>query len=121
MSNILVLGIETSCDETSGAIFDSTKGLLSNVVHSQIDTHAPYGGVVPELASRDHLSKIALVVQKTLTDAKKDLDSIDCIAYTAGPGLMGALMVGADFAKTLAAVLLGIGLIVGLVVWIFWY
>ncbi|MDC3160120.1 tRNA (adenosine(37)-N6)-threonylcarbamoyltransferase complex transferase subunit TsaD [Pseudomonadota bacterium] len=102
MSNILVLGIETSCDETSGAIFDSTKGLLSNVVHSQIDTHAPYGGVVPELASRDHLSKIALVVQKTLTDAKKDLDSIDCIAYTAGPGLMGALMVGADFAKTLA-------------------
>ena len=87
MSNILVLGIETSCDETSGAIFDSTKGLLSNVVHSQIDTHAPYGGVVPELASRDHLSKIALVVQKTLTDAKKDLDSIDCIAWANRVGM----------------------------------
>ena len=101
MNNICVLGIETSCDETSAAIFDSVEGLLSNVVYSQIKTHAPYGGVVPELASRDHLSKIVSVVQKALIEAKKDLNDINCIAYTAGPGLLGALMVGADFAKTL--------------------
>ena len=74
---------------------------MSNVVYSQIKTHAPYGGVVPELASRDHLSKIVSVVQKALIEAKKDLNDINCIAYTAGPGLLGALMVGADFAKTL--------------------
>ena len=102
MSNICVLGIETSCDETSAAIFDSVKGLLSNVVYSQIKTHAPYGGVVPELASRDHLSKIVSVIEKSLIEAKKDLNDINCIAYTAGPGLLGALMVGSDFAKTLA-------------------
>ncbi len=99
---MLVLGIETSCDETSAAIFDSKHGLLSNVVHSQIQIHAPYGGVVPELASRDHLSKIKSVVEQALIESSKCMREISCIAYTGGPGLIGALMVGANFAKTLA-------------------
>ena len=99
---MLILGIETSCDETSAAVFHSDEGLLSNVVHSQIETHAPYGGVVPELASRDHLSKISFVVKMALTNAKVELNQVNGIAYTAGPGLIGALMVGANFAKTIA-------------------
>lgn len=96
-----VLGIETSCDETAIAIYDGTAGLMAHVIHSQTDTHAPYGGVVPELASRDHVSKILSILEEVLKKANIPLDSIDGIAYTAGPGLIGALMVGACQAKAL--------------------
>lgn len=97
-----VLGIETSCDETGLAIYDSEQGLLGHVLHSQIDLHAVYGGVVPELASRDHVRKILPLLSGLLADtglAKRDIDGI---AYTAGPGLVGALLVGAAIGRTLA-------------------
>lgn len=96
-----ILGIETSCDETGIAVFDSKEGLLAHALHSQIDTHAPYGGVVPELASRDHSHKILLLLNAVLKEAAITLDSISGVAYTAGPGLVGALLVGASFAKAL--------------------
>jgi N6-L-threonylcarbamoyladenine synthase len=99
---MLVLGIESSCDETAAAVVEDGQRILSNVIHSQIKTHTPYGGVVPELASREHLEKIRGIVDRALTDAGKTLDDIDGIAATAGPGLIGSLLVGLTYAKALA-------------------
>lgn len=96
-----ILGIETSCDETAAAVYDTEAGLLSNVIYSQIHTHQPYGGVVPELASRNHIKKIYPVVHQALDEAATKTGKLDAIAYTAGPGLMGALLVGASFAHGL--------------------
>lgn len=97
-----VLGIETSCDETGIAIYDSAQGLMSHIVYSQIPLHADYGGVVPELASRDHIRKTLPLVKQALSEAGISADSIDGVAYTAGPGLAGALMVGAAIGRSLA-------------------
>lgn len=94
------LGIETSCDETAIAVYDSKNGLEGESVFSQIDLHASYGGVVPELASRDHCQKIITVLEEATS--KIDLESIDQIAYTAGPGLTGALLIGENFAQGLS-------------------
>ena len=97
------LGIETSCDETAIAIYDSDNGIIGESVHSQMQTHAEYGGVVPELASRDHCSKIINVLHDALDDI--ELNSIDQIAYTSGPGLLGALLIGESFAQGLSIAL----------------
>lgn len=97
-----VLGIETSCDETAAAVYDGDAGLLSHRLFSQVDLHAEYGGVVPELASRDHVRKLLPLVQGALDDAGIGPAAIDGIAYTAGPGLVGALLVGASVARSLA-------------------
>lgn len=97
-----VLGIETSCDETGVAVYDTEAGLLSQTLHSQIDLHAVYGGVVPELASRDHIRRLPLLVRQALGDAGLAIGAIDAIAYTAGPGLAGALLVGASVAEAMA-------------------
>jgi N6-L-threonylcarbamoyladenine synthase len=97
-----VLGVETSCDETAAAVYDSERGLLSHRLFSQIDLHAAYGGVVPELASRDHVRKLLPLIQSTLEDAEAGPADIDGVAYTAGPGLVGALLVGASVARSLA-------------------
>lgn len=97
-----VLGIETSCDETGIAIYDSEKGLLAHNLYSQIDLHKEYGGVVPELASRDHVRRLLPLIKKTLVDAKSELKSLDAISYTAGPGLMGALLVGTAMGRSMA-------------------
>jgi len=97
-----VLGIETSCDETGVALYDSETGLLGQLLHSQIDLHKEYGGVVPELASRDHIRKLTPLTEKLLYDCGLEKKNINAVAYTAGPGLMGALMVGATFGRTLA-------------------
>ena len=99
---MLVLGIETSCDETGVALYDSGEGLLANLLHSQVERHAPFGGVVPELASRDHVRKIAPLVRSALEQGGAALEDLDGVAYTAGPGLQGALLVGAAFGRTLA-------------------
>jgi N6-L-threonylcarbamoyladenine synthase len=101
---MIVLSIETSCDETAAAVLKDGRKILSNVVYSQIALHRPYGGVVPELASRRHLDKIAPVVQEALSQAGVALKEIDGIAVTRGPGLVGALLVGLCFAKSLCAV-----------------
>ena len=85
-----ILGIETSCDETGVAIYDDEKGLLAHQLYSQVKLHADYGGVVPELASRDHVKKTIPLIQAALNDAGMTKDDIDGIAYTAGPGLVGA-------------------------------
>ena len=98
---MLVLGIETSCDETGFAVYDSERGLLAHSLHSQVALHADYGGVVPELASRDHVRKILPMLNEVLAKSGIDKQSIDGIAYTAGPGLMGALMVGGSMATAL--------------------
>jgi N6-L-threonylcarbamoyladenine synthase len=97
-----ILGIETSCDETGVAIYHSTKGLISHHLYSQVSMHSEYGGVVPELASRDHIRKLIPLVKQTLSDSKLNNTDIQGIAYTAGPGLMGALLVGATTARSLA-------------------
>lgn len=97
-----VLGIETSCDETAVAIFDEQQGLIAHRVYSQIKIHAEYGGVVPELASRDHIRKTLPLIDRTLADAKLHRSEITGIAYTKGPGLIGALMVGATVGHSLA-------------------
>jgi len=97
-----VLGIESSCDETAAAVYDGSAGLLGNVVSSQVKVHAPYGGIVPELASREHLQSIVPVVEKALADAGTGRDAVDGIAVTAGPGLIGSLLVGLCFAKSLS-------------------
>lgn len=97
-----VLGIETSCDETGVAVYDAVDGIKSQHVYSQFELHSHYGGVVPELASRDHIRKISPLVQQTLDDAGTSIDCLDGVAYTSGPGLIGALMVGAAFGRTLA-------------------
>ncbi|HCY38875.1 MAG TPA: tRNA (adenosine(37)-N6)-threonylcarbamoyltransferase complex transferase subunit TsaD [Neisseriales bacterium] len=96
-----ILGIESSCDETGIAIYDSERGLLADTLYSQIELHRQYGGVVPELASRDHLRKIIPLIDECLQQAKTSLSDIDAIAYTAGPGLNGALLVGASVANAL--------------------
>ncbi|TDU28325.1 O-sialoglycoprotein endopeptidase [Panacagrimonas perspica] len=98
-----VLGIETSCDETACAVYDATRGLLAHRLHSQVDLHARYGGVVPELASRDHVARIAPLVRETLAASGIGFGDLDGIAYTAGPGLIGALMVGAAVAAGIAS------------------
>lgn len=98
----LILGIETSCDETGVAIYEDKQGLLANLLYSQIELHANFGGVVPELASRDHVRKIANLVQSALLKANLTKDKIDAIAYTFGPGLNGALLVGATVANSFA-------------------
>jgi N6-L-threonylcarbamoyladenine synthase len=102
MPDAYILGIESSCDETAAAVVRSGQQIVSNVVFSQISTHQPYGGVVPELASREHLRAIVPVVRKALADAGQTYQSIDAVAVTQGPGLAGALLVGISFAKALA-------------------
>ncbi len=97
-----VLGIETSCDETGIAIYDSNTGIIADVLHSQITLHAEYGGVVPELASRDHVRKIIPLINKALEQAQLTAKNIDGIAYTKGPGLLGALLVGSSVGRSLA-------------------
>ena len=102
MPDAYILGIESSCDETGAAVVRSGEQILSNVVASQIATHQPYGGVVPELASREHLRAIVPVVRQALAEAGQTYASVDAIAVTQGPGLAGALLVGISFAKALA-------------------
>ena len=97
-----VLGIETSCDETGIAIYDSENGLLANQLYSQVKLHADYGGVVPELASRDHVRKTLPLIQEALKEANLTAQDIDGVAYTAGPGLVGALLGGATIGRSLA-------------------
>ncbi|MGY0620534.1 tRNA (adenosine(37)-N6)-threonylcarbamoyltransferase complex transferase subunit TsaD [Lysobacter sp. A378] len=97
-----VLGIETSCDETGVAVYDTATGLLAHALYSQIALHAEYGGVVPELASRDHVRKLLPLIRQTLGEAGMTVEDIDGVAYTAGPGLVGALLVGAGVARALA-------------------
>jgi N6-L-threonylcarbamoyladenine synthase len=102
MPGAYILGIESSCDETAAAVVRSGQEIVSNVVFSQIATHQPYGGVVPELASREHLRAIVPVVRKALADAGQTYQSVDAVAVTQGPGLAGALLVGISYAKALA-------------------
>lgn len=102
MANTCILGIESSCDETAAAVVRSGEETLSNVVASQIATHQPYGGVVPELASREHLRAIVPVVRQALAEANQTYESVDALAVTQGPGLAGALLVGISYAKALA-------------------
>lgn len=97
-----VLGIETSCDETGVAIYDTDQGLLAHRLFSQIAMHAEYGGVVPELASRDHIRRVLPLLREALADAGMGMEDIDGIAYTAGPGLIGALLTGASIARSMA-------------------
>ncbi|CAN4275313.1 QRI7 Metal-dependent proteases with possible chaperone activity [Methylophilaceae bacterium] len=99
---MLILGVESSCDETGLALYDSVHGLLAHALHSQVAMHAEYGGVVPELASRDHIHRVLPLTARVLLDAEKTLQDIDAIAYTQGPGLSGALLVGTSFAASLA-------------------
>ena len=101
-SLMIVLGLETSCDETGLALYDSEVGLRGQVLYSQIKLHAEYGGVVPELASRDHVRKMIPLINQLLEDSQIKKSEIDAVAYTRGPGLMGALMTGALFGRTLA-------------------
>lgn len=97
-----VLGIETSCDETGVAIYDDQQGLLGHSLYSQVKMHAEFGGVVPELASRDHIRKLIPLVEETFKQAGLEQGDVDAVAYTSGPGLVGALMVGACFGRSLA-------------------
>lgn len=99
---MIILGIETSCDETGVAVYDTNQNLMVHKLHSQIALHAKFGGVVPELASRDHVRKILPLVEQVLAEAQVGLQDLDVIAYTAGPGLVGALLVGAALAKSLS-------------------
>lgn len=99
---MLVLGVESSCDETGVALYDSTRGLLAHALYSQIAMHAEYGGVVPELASRDHIRRVLPLTRQVLSESGCTLEDLDGIAYTAGPGLAGALLVGAGIARALA-------------------
>ncbi len=102
---MLTLGIESSCDETGIGLYDSEHGLLAHALHSQIAMHAEYGGVVPELASRDHLRRVVPLIRTTLAQAERTLRDIDAIAYTEGPGLAGALLVGTGIAHALGMAL----------------
>lgn len=99
---MLVLGLETSCDETGVALYDSAQGLLADALFSQIDLHRVYGGVVPELASRDHVKRMLPLIRQVLDEAGRTLQNVDGIAYTSGPGLVGALLVGASCARAMA-------------------
>jgi len=102
-TSVTILGIETSCDETAAAVYDGERGLLAHRLYSQAAMHAEYGGVVPELAARDHAGRIHALVAETIKAAGLENKDIDGIAYTAGPGLIGALLVGGSFAAGLAA------------------
>lgn len=102
MSDVKILGIESSCDETAAAVILNGRTVLSNVIYSQVPTHALYGGVVPEIASRQHIEKINQVIRKALEEANLTLDDIDAIAVTYGPGLVGPLLVGVGAAKSIA-------------------
>lgn len=102
MESLKILGIESSCDETGAAVYDTQKGLLSNELYSQVDLHAMHGGVIPELASRLHMEKISVIVTSALDKAGVTVQDIDAIAVTSKPGLPGALMIGVSFAKGLA-------------------
>src|ERR1043165_9447503 len=102
---MLVLGIETSCDETGVALYDTEGGLLAHRIHSQVALHEAYGGVVPELASRDHLRRLIPLTRGAFEVSGRKLKELKSIGYTAGPGLVGALLVGASFANGLAATL----------------
>ena len=97
-----VLGIETSCDETGVAIYDGSRGLLGHALYSQVDLHAVYGGVVPELASRDHVRKLLPLISQVIVKSGINMSDIDGVAYTAGPGLVGALLVGATAGRSIA-------------------
>lgn len=97
-----VLGIESSCDETGIAIYDTEQGLLAHALYSQVELHAEYGGVVPELASRDHIRKALPLIEQVLAEAQLRREDIDAVAYTAGPGLVGALLVGAAIGRSFA-------------------
>lgn len=99
---MLVLGIESSCDETGVALYDTEQGLLAHALHSQVDMHAAYGGVVPELASRDHIRRALPLTSLVLSQANKTLQDVEGVAYTQGPGLAGALLVGTSIAQSLA-------------------
>ncbi|HLP30723.1 MAG TPA: tRNA (adenosine(37)-N6)-threonylcarbamoyltransferase complex transferase subunit TsaD, partial [Geothrix sp.] len=99
---MLVLGIETSCDETGIALYESERGLLAHALYSQVELHATYGGVVPELASRDHVRKVLPLTEAVLAEAQLPRTAIQGVAYTAGPGLVGALLVGAAVGRALA-------------------
>ena len=100
--DIYILAIETSCDETAAAVVKNGREVLSNIIYSQIDLHTIYGGVVPEIASRKHIEKINQVIRKALSDSGRTLDTIDAVAVTYGPGLVGALLVGVAEAKAIA-------------------
>ncbi len=102
MKDILILGIESSCDETAAAVVKNGRGIMSNVINTQIELHKKYGGVVPEVASRRHIETIDVVIDEALADAGVTFDDIDAIAVTYGPGLIGALLVGVSTAKALA-------------------
>jgi len=102
LSHMMVLGIETSCDETGVAVYDLASGLRAHALYSQIDLHAEYGGVVPELASRDHVRKLLPLIRQTLAESGIGVADLGGVAYTAGPGLVGALLVGAGVARALA-------------------
>jgi N6-L-threonylcarbamoyladenine synthase len=102
---MIVLGVESSCDETGLALYDTERGLLAHALHSQVAMHEEYGGVVPELASRDHVKRAIPLLEKILLDSGLSLSAIDAIAYTQGPGLAGALLVGASIANGLALAL----------------
>jgi len=103
--SLLILGIETSCDETGAALYDTEKGLLGDVLHSQVDLHALYGGVVPELASRDHVRRLLPLTRTLLERAGRRVEDVDLVAFTQGPGLGGALLVGASVAAGLGLAL----------------
>ena len=100
--DVIIMGIESSCDETSVAIVKNGREVLSNVINSQIDIHTEFGGVVPEIASRCHTEVINQVMKKALKDANITLSDVDAIAVTQGPGLVGALLVGVSYAKALS-------------------
>src|SRR5262245_62957435 len=103
---MLILGIETSCDETGVALYDGhARHLLAHAVHSQVAMHEAYGGVVPELASRDHIRRLAPLTRRVLDSSRKSFKDLNGVGYTEGPGLAGALLVGASFAHGLAAAL----------------
>ncbi|GLR63025.1 tRNA (adenosine(37)-N6)-threonylcarbamoyltransferase complex transferase subunit TsaD [Marinospirillum insulare] len=99
---MLVLGIETSCDETGVALYDTERGLIADALFSQVELHEQYGGVVPELASRDHLRKLTPLIRQVFAESDLSLEDLEGVAYTAGPGLIGALMTGASLARSLA-------------------
>src|SRR2546430_17627066 len=99
---MLVLGVETSCDETGVAVYDSGRGLLAHALHSQVALHDAYGGVVPELASRDHIRRLLPLVREVLRKSGSRESDLDAVAYTRGPGLPGALLVGAAVANSFA-------------------
>ena len=98
----VILGIETSCDETAAAVVEDGRAVRSNVLYSQIEIHAKYGGVVPEIAARNHVQKLPYIVEQALEQAGKVLADIDAVAVTQGPGLVGALLTGVSYAKALA-------------------